>query len=711
MLVKPRSSVSYVSILRDELLPYPGRLDRSLRMAFVCMLVVVTAMALEVPEAAISCYLVFFASRADAGSGIVTAAGLLVGASLGILIGILCLTVVADEPALRMALVVFFTFGGMYLTQASRAGPPIGTVAMVFAFVMTLYDIVPIPELLIRGLGWMWVVVFFPMIYLIGLNVVAGHSPARLLRSALAERLDAAACLLSKRSEATERRAAKLLAEGNGELGKYLGFSRLLALMNGRETQRMAALIAPTYELLTFALADAIGAQRQEADGSASSALLRRVAGSIRQGQPSGPALLHSAELRALGASDPVVARLVRTIVAILSGKAEPVAPPAAQARGFFLPDAFTNPAYTQFALKALLAVMITYITYTALDWFAIHTAMITCFMVALGTTGETMHKLALRIVGCLLGGAVAVGSTVWLVPHMTDIGQLALLVGAVSLVAAWISTGSERISYMGWQMALCFFLVVLHGFGPSLDLAEAKERIIGIVFGNVVVSAVFSTIWPVSIGAAVRERLSSAASTLADLLKGGREVAAPYADLVSGLAEALRQSEMLRFEPSSVRRHEIDAPTTEHIVDGLQTLAASIIMLREHDRTFGLLHGAPRPLKSAALSFENAVRQWLTKQADEMKTEGRRRNENLSAALRQSKTRIARVQRRSEYTRGFPRRIRDELTWRLELYEKIETVIRQMEREVSWGETAGVSDRHSSGAKRPARTLAARSP
>ncbi|WP_052201793.1 FUSC family protein [Ensifer sp. ZNC0028] len=679
MLFQPRSSVRYTSILWDELQPYPGRLDLSLRMALVTTLVAVTAMALQVPEAAISCYLVFFAFRADAGSGILIAIGLLVGATIGILLAIVCLMVVADEPALRLALVAFFTFGGMYLTQASRAGPPIGTVAMVFAFVMTLYDIVPIPELLIRGLAWMWVVVFFPVVYLVAIHVIAGHSPARKLRSAIAERLEVAGRLLAGGDDAAKPVAAALLAKGNGELKKYAGFAKLLALMGKRDVARMKAATDASYDLLTLALALSLD-ERRPRENAAAEEVLRRIAEAIRRHKPPEQGLLGSPDFRAFKAADPLPVRQVERIVDILAGVDQPALASGAVEEGFFLPDAFSNPLYTQFALKALLAVMITYITYTALDWFAIHTALITCFMVALGTTGETMHKLALRLTGCLLGGAVAIGSTIWLVPHMTDIGQLAFLVGTVSLIAAWISVGSERISYIGWQMALCFFLVVLHGFGPSLDLNEARDRIIGIIFGNIVVSVVFSTIWPVSIGQGIRKGLAASGAMLADLLarRGGRT--GDYAELISGLAGALRRSELLRFEPANVRRGDIDAWTTECIALGLQELAAPIVELREHDRAFGPLRGASAPLKRAVVGYERTVAQWLNDQAERLEVwPPTKPNSDLSLALRRLKARLARARQASDDARGFPRRIRDELAWRLELYEKIETVVRRL--------------------------------
>ncbi|MFE0014703.1 FUSC family protein [Mesorhizobium sp. NPDC059054] len=674
MLYQPPSRTSTLSLLWDELQPYPGRLDLSLRIALVCVLVTVTAMALQVPEAALSCYLVFFASRADAGTGIITAAGVLIGATFGIGLGILCLMVVADSPMLRLGLVAFFTFAGMYLAQASKAGPPLGTVAMVFAFVMTLYDIVPIAELLVRALAWMWVVVFFPMIYLIALNVVAGRSPARLLRNEVAERLESATELIDGGDQRGQRRAGQLLAAGNGEVGKYRVFSRILSLMNQKEAMRSGELAEASFALLTLALARSVGGEGFGQGCAVAAVALREQASDIRARR-----LRATTEAKIPNGLDPDIARLIDRIARIQSKAHEPRPLPAGEQEGFFASDAFTNPVYTQFALKTLLAVMITYITYTALNWFEIHTAMITCFMVALGSTGETMHKLTLRIIGCLIGGAMAFTSTVWLVPHMTDIGHLALLVGAASFIAAWVSVGSERISYMGWQIALCFFLVVLHGFGPSLDTDAARDRIIGIIFGNVVVWLVFSTIWPVSVGAGVRKHLASGISALADLMTRQGERVSAYADLAGGLSKAMRQAEMLRFEAKRVRRGEIQADTAEQIADEIEAMAVPIILLREHGDATDPHHRMPKPVKAATQDYENTVAEWLSARTTDLRA-GRWNDAagSVRTALRRIQARLSRAERSNQA--GFPRKLRAELATRLALYEEIAQAVERAE-------------------------------
>lgn len=54
---------------------------------------------------------------------------------------------------------------------------------------------------------------------------------------------------------------------------------------------------------------------------------------------------------------------------------------------------------------------------------------MVTCYVAAMGTAGDTIHKLALRITGCLIGAAIGIVSLIYLMPQLESVGGLMLLV------------------------------------------------------------------------------------------------------------------------------------------------------------------------------------------------------------------------------------------------------------------------------------------
>src|SRR2546427_8972362 len=187
--------------------------------------------------------------------------------------------------------------------------------------------------------------------------------------------------------------------------------------------------------------------------------------------------------------------------------------------KGFFVPDAFTNPAHVYFALKVTFAAMFCYIVYEAIDWTAIHTAFITCTFIALESTEATLYKGTLRVVGCVIGGALALFSIVFLMPHMETIASLVVLVACASAIGGWVATGSERISYAGLQIAFAFFYSVFQGYAPDTDLDNVRNRVIGILFGLIVTGLMFQYIWPEHtidrLGAALRQALQQLARLL----------------------------------------------------------------------------------------------------------------------------------------------------------------------------------------------------
>jgi uncharacterized membrane protein YccC len=199
-----------------------------------------------------------------------------------------------------------------------------------------------------------------------------------------------------------------------------------------------------------------------------------------------------------------------------------------------FVPDAFTNPAHVHFALKVTFAAMFCYIVYMAIDWSGIHTALITCTFIALESTGATLHKGVLRIGGCVIGGALALFTIVFLMPHMVTIASLVVVVAGASAIAGWVATGSEMISYAGLQIAFAFFYSVFQGYAPDTDLDNVRDRVVGILFGLIVTGLVFQYIWPERTIDRFRDALRQALRQVARLL----EIPRPETPLEKAKAE-----------------------------------------------------------------------------------------------------------------------------------------------------------------------------
>ena len=287
-------------------------------------------------------------------------------------------------------------------------------------------------------------------------------------------------------------------------------------------------------------------------------------------------------------------------------------------------PDAFTNPEYVHFALKVTLAVMICYFVMSMTDWPGIHTCVITAFFVALGTVGDTLHKATLRFVGCLIGAGLGLGAILLLMPLMTDLGDLLLLLAPVTLLAAWLGYGSERISYAGWQVGLAFYLVVLQDYGPTISMYTARDRTIGILFGNIVVLAIFTTIWPVSVANVVRTSLAKALEQLAALVglgarADGEVSQAPRSAAEAAFGQAIAQARAVLvndpFETREVRRvvgrRPIDAAVVEQI-GRLFIPVLAILDLRADPTGLDL----PKPTQDALGAHHQALAAWFRQAA-----------------------------------------------------------------------------------------------
>jgi len=390
---------------KRELAPTPGRARRTAIMVGAAVLCVIISMTLQVPELSVTAYMPFFVSKEN--KFLTTVTGLIgfIGLTIGIIGTLLLYKFTYGHPELRIPGMAIALFLGMWLSRVFVLGPLGFLIGFIVAVSQSVGEEVPSPELLVRGLLWLWVAI-------------------------------------------------------------------------------------------------------------------------------------------AYGAGLTVVLNLL-----FLPDEASP-ATQSPKPKSLFASDAFTNPAHVQFALKVTFAAMICYIFYMAIDWSGIHTALITCTFIALETTGATLHKGVLRIGGCVIGGALALLTIVFLMPHMETIASLVVVIACASAIAGWVAAGTELISYAGLQIAFAFFYSVFQGYAPDTDLDNVRNRVVGILLGLIVTGLVFQYIWPERTIDRLRAALRQAFRELSQLLTTHDQGTLVLIGQISaGLAQARRQAELASFE------------------------------------------------------------------------------------------------------------------------------------------------------------------
>ena len=435
---------------KRQLAPTPERARRTAIMVGAAVLCVIISMTLQVPELSVTAYMAFFMSKESKFLTTVTGVIGLIGLTIGIGITLLLYKFTYGHPELRIPGMAIALFLGMWLSRVFVIGPLGFLIGFVVAVSQSVGEAVPSPELLVRGLLWLWVAIAYGA----GLTVVLN---------------------------------------------------------------------------LLF-LPDATG---------------------------------------------------------------PPAHPP--KPKSFFVSDAFTNPAHVHFALKVTFAAMFCYIFYSAIDWSGIHTALITCTFIALESTGATLHKGVLRIGGCVIGGALALFTLVFLMPHMDTIASLVVVVACASAIAGWVATGSEMISYAGLQIAFAFFYSVFQGYAPDTDLDNVRNRVVGILFGLIVTGLVFRYIWPERTIDRLRDALRAALRQLARLLEIPRpdvsiektktEADALIGETAKSFDQARRYVELTQFEfEESSATDQVSTSKLENILVRAEEIFASAKSLVQGD-------------------------------------------------------------------------------------------------------------------------------
>jgi multidrug resistance protein MdtO len=497
----------------------------------------------------------------------VIALNLVLGSTCAVAAAIGLYVLTFDYPLLRIAVASAIFFCSVYLMRAvTKFGLVFFIVAIIVIYAQSFVDLTDNAEQLVRSCLWVWSAVNYPVVVALIINtVLLPAEPERQLRAAMHRQLAAVqarlTALLEPSAEPVATPAAldaSDLQQGALSLQKLLRFSTMRTRYSEHAAAAMLASVTAVSRL--YEAAAGLPATAQPS-GDAGLAAIRSVRGEVAA---LDAAITHDAPLPRVSAAQrdaeaptiPAVASMRRAIEALADAtrsKAAQAATPPSPPAPLLSPDAFSNPRYARFALRTLMSVLICYVFYNAVNWPGIHTIMLTCLVVALPSLGASSRHGLLRVSGALVASALALFMVAFVIPQLESVTGLLLMSLPVIALGAWVSAGSERISYAGLQLMFTFSLALLEQFAPPSDLTEIRDRLVGILLGVGVATFIQMSVWPEGEADALRTQLAKVLRTIAAVARGHAQAAgsgAPASTAWAMLADCEAMLARVTLEP-----------------------------------------------------------------------------------------------------------------------------------------------------------------
>jgi len=558
---EPGALARLAVFLRTELASTPTRWRASLRIVVACLVATALAMTFRIPHGHWLIITIFIVSQPNVGASIDRAILRLLGTVVGAFGVIVIVVAFPQQPWFAIPLIALLIGASAFLSRTTTM-PYVallgGITIVLFLGSATVHPVASVTD----GLWRLAVIALAEVIATAAQMLLWPQDPEQQLLSDLGRILGIVERRLRRLGEAGGADVASDAELARLRDAAFNGLARHLDLLGNAES-RYLGLRARHAEQLVL-----IGAVNRLAAASLTlETLLGRDAARTPTGGVGRP--LH-ARVRALGQVAGAVRRALDERRPVSAVELDPIlappapgpddlpfvaplldmerslhdlsaasrfldrrATPAAELPGSFLDDggerhlftpacSFSNQRDLRFAAQVSLAATLCYLIVSGLDWPGISTAVVTCVIVAQSSFGATVQKALLRIAGALVGGLLGLVALVLAVPNIDTLPPFLLVVGVGTAVAAWVATGSARISYVGIQIAMAFAMTLLDTFGPTTDLAPPRDRVLGILLGNVVITSVLFWVWPVLASKEMAASVESALRHMATLSRFG---------------------------------------------------------------------------------------------------------------------------------------------------------------------------------------------
>jgi multidrug resistance protein MdtO len=549
------SSLSWLGeFLKQELSPYRGRAALVARMVIAATLVMVICMVFRIPYAFQGSIYALIVSRESSQATFKSAASILALTGVGGVYLLASAWFVISIPTLHLLWVIASFFLGFYAISTIKNFGASSTFAIMICVGVPLWDRHLSAETNVEDTLWLCLACAIGVVVTVGVEILFSRiKPGEDIVAGVADRLVAVEHLLAcfandcPADQPTQANVVRLAMVGTSMFRRILQRSAYAP----NYAEQMGAVIALAGRLVDLA-ANLTSPNQMSGDDREQIRLLAENVGSVRlallaEGTPQLNAF-HATQGNVPHAI-PLVTEMEKTVqlmkeVLMGSQSLSAFAPQPSSADpppAFFVRDALTNVAHIQFAVKGCLTASLCYIIYNGVDWPGISTAVTTCFLTALSTVGSSRQKQVLRISGAVVGGfLIGMGAQVFILPYLDSIAGFTILFVAVIAFASWFMTSSPRLSYFGVQIAVAFCLIHLNSFAIEPSLSIARDRVVGILFGLIMMWFVFDQLWG---GSAVSDMKRAFVSAIRLLAQFAREAISTDYKVAAERSYSLREA------------------------------------------------------------------------------------------------------------------------------------------------------------------------
>lgn len=686
----PSSSFQWLwRLLNQELSPYPGRGALVARIVVATTIMMIVNLVFRLPYGAYGAIFAMTISRENPQATVNAAKTIVVGFAFSVLYVLAGAMLFLADPTMRLAWVIwtfFLMFYALHVVNNYTAAARFGYLLII---TIPLWDEHISSGLRVENTLWAFGVISLASIIAALTELVyANLRPHDDLVQSIAERLAAIEDLLDCYIEScpvdaeTEKNITSLALAGTSRLRSFLRRSDYPP----HYAEQMGAVVALVGRLVDIAANLAqLKVDASDDDRLPIRQLANKIAGvraALIQRRVPSPIDMENAHhrvplLQELNATVSLVPAVFTGSQSLSAFAPEPAGgdPPSR----FFVPDAFSNPEHVKFALRGCLAASLCYLIYNAKDWPGISTSVTTCFLTALSTIGSSHQKQILRIAGAIVGGLVfGIGAQIFILPNLDSLTGFTLLFLAVTIPGVWIATSGPRLSYFGVQILVAFYLINLSEFKVQTSLTLARDRVIGIFLGLLMMWLTFDRLWGAS---TVIEMKKAFISNLRLLAQFAREPVSK--DLRVAIERSYSLRETLNKNFDSVRAFA-DSVLLEFGPSRQQDLAwrSRIVQWQPQLRAIFLLRIALWKYRVQLPSFELpgavllAQQEFDNRSADELNSMADRMEGKASAQLGDMKETFERLERVVQNScAGQPQALASQLQTFLLLSRKVESL------------------------------------